>query len=528
MNAENRYIKILFKGLMIPPDKIPLIVSNTVLAGYFFGKKGLAMVTLLMPIYFFFETIGLWINYGAFNKSIEEIAKNETLKARSYSKLSLMTSIVLGVIISILVIIFNQELMTYLLITDKEFTQNYLIIMAISGIFLIIASYCWQFVKMIGLQSLIKKIYIPIMIVDIIVSSLCVKVFSLGLESLAIGMLISNIFVIVISGSTLKKSFKGNLLGEIQNPIESLKEIILSGSAVCLEKFYSLIQMFFINSILITSLSTEAVAVFGSMQTAIRICRLHSQVCWQPLVPVLIMEYVNKNVKLMKKFFNHSLKQAFVMALLPALVLYFGVEKLIPEEILESTMYEFAVTGYQAYALSVIPAAITTNFIVMFMIRNWRLFANILQFLRSFLFIGIYIRIGEPLDIFWCWLFAECATLIVLAVGIMIFLKKRMAVENYFEVYDRNEEMNFDKVKEFAGDEVVAFIQEKIKVLKENSDTGKNDLTMINLLKEETGFKLTIRSMGKYFDYGKIFEDCKCTFTLGMNNLYVTLNKEVH
>ena len=63
---ERKYIQNLYKNYMMPPDKIPLVVSNTILAGYFFGKSGLAVVSLFMPIYFLFETLGYWINYGGF------------------------------------------------------------------------------------------------------------------------------------------------------------------------------------------------------------------------------------------------------------------------------------------------------------------------------------------------------------------------------------------------------------------------------------------------------------------------------
>ena len=69
---ERKYIQNLYKNYMMPPDKIPLVVSNTILAGYFFGKSGLAVVSLFMPIYFLFETLGYWINYGGLIKTLSK------------------------------------------------------------------------------------------------------------------------------------------------------------------------------------------------------------------------------------------------------------------------------------------------------------------------------------------------------------------------------------------------------------------------------------------------------------------------
>lgn len=69
MTTELKYVNNLYKNYMLPPDKIPLIVSNTILAGYFFGEEGLAVVSFLMPLFFLFETFGFWINYGAFTNN---------------------------------------------------------------------------------------------------------------------------------------------------------------------------------------------------------------------------------------------------------------------------------------------------------------------------------------------------------------------------------------------------------------------------------------------------------------------------
>ena len=55
---ERKYIQNLYKIYMSPSDKILLIVSNTILARSFFGESGLAVVSLFMPIYFLFETLG--------------------------------------------------------------------------------------------------------------------------------------------------------------------------------------------------------------------------------------------------------------------------------------------------------------------------------------------------------------------------------------------------------------------------------------------------------------------------------------
>lgn len=192
---------------MLPPDRIPLIVSNTILAGYFFGESGLAVVSLFMPIYFLFETFGYWINYGDLIKTLEEISENQTLRARSYSKLSLTLSIVVGIILATLVLIFFDNLLEILAVPEslKLLAQDYGKPLVVTDFLLMLCSYTWQFVKIIGLQKRVNQIYVLIMVVNVVGCVIAEKIFALGIISLVIGMIVAEIFILAFSGVQLKK-----------------------------------------------------------------------------------------------------------------------------------------------------------------------------------------------------------------------------------------------------------------------------------------------------------------------------------
>ena len=545
MTTEQKYMKILFKGYMIPPDKIPLIVSNTVLAGYFFGDGGLAIVSFLMPVFFLFETFGFWINYGAFAKSIKAVGNNETQLARSYSSLALTLSVIVGIILSIIVISVFPNLINLLEIPSglHQMAEEYGIMMAISGIFLVIASYFWQFVKMVGFQARIRKIYIPIMIVDVLVTIICIKIFNLGIVSLPIGMIGALLFVILMSASWLWKSFKQNLFAKVENPVKSTFEVLSAGSAASLGKFYSLFIVFFFNIILIQNYGVDGVAIFAVLQTAIRICRLHSQVTWQPLLPILTMEYGDKNLASMFLLLKHSLIQAVIMAVLPAIVIFFGADYFTSE----LPLHTFAVEVFQVYSLSVVFAAINSIFIIAYSITNHNVFANVLEAFRSLILIVLFINFTDVSLIFWSFLFAEVVTLILIVIGGFILckmnnlkspllLKAEFFRPSLFLIVDRQQGLtdeNKNQIMSIASEKILQFINDWLQIVKEFSDTGKNDFTSIHI----TNDKITLRSMGKLFNYEsnsqaagivqnlEEFKNHKYTYTLGMNNLYLTLEK---
>lgn len=53
--------------------------------------------------------------------------------------------------------------------------------------------YVWQFVKVVGLQQRIRRIYVLIMVVNVIACVICEKNFALGIISLVIGMIADEI-----------------------------------------------------------------------------------------------------------------------------------------------------------------------------------------------------------------------------------------------------------------------------------------------------------------------------------------------
>ena len=474
------------------------------------------------------------------------MSKNETQQARAYSSLALISSMIFGVILSIIVILTFQNLIELLEIPEglHQLAEDYGIMMAVSGIFLVIASYCWQFVKMIGLQAKIRKIYILIMLIDALVAIICIKIFNLGIIALPIGMIGALLFVIGMSGLWFSKTFKKNLFAKIKNPVKSFLEILGAGSAASLGKFYSLFIVFFFNLVLMQNYGVEGVAVFATIQMAIRICRLHSQVTWQPLLPILTMEYGDKNFESMSLLMKHSLKQAIFMAVLPAIVIFFGADYFITNSSVDVSFYNFAVESFKAYSLSVVFAAINSIFIIAYSITNHKVFSNVLELLRSLILIVLFINCTDSSLIFWSFLFAEVVTLILIAAGGFILcklnnlkspllLKDEFFRPSLFLIVDRQQGLtneNKNQIKIITNEKIVKFIDEWLQVVKKFSDTGKNDFTSIHI----TDNRITLRSAGKLYNYNSDSQakeiiqhleglnSSKYTYTLGMNNLYLT------
>ena len=552
MQTEQKYIQNLYKGYMLPPDKIPLIVSNTILAGYFFGESGLAVVSLFMPIYFLFETLGYWINYGGLIKTLEEISENQTLRARSYSKLSLTLSIVAGIITAALVLIFFDNLLAILEVPDslKLLAQDYGKPLVVTGFLLMLCSYTWQFVKIIGLQKRIRKIYVLIMVVNVVGCVIAEKIFSLGIISLIVGMISAEIFILAFSGIQLFKNFGGNLFADIKEPLNSTWNLIYAGSSPAAGKFYSLFQVFLFNVFFLHFYGETGVAVFAVLQVAIRICRLHAQVAWQPLPPLFATEFGDKNISSMSLIFKTALIRAVIFTGLPAIVIFFGADFLAAQSSLRPDSYDFAAEALSIYSLSVILAGVNSIFITLYLSTDHKILSNVVEFARSIVAIIIFLKFAAPEQVFWSFLFAEVVAAVILLIG-TIFIKRfgnfrtilllgeEIFKPSLFMVADRKTGFTSEqseRLKTFLTPETLKFLSDWLTLLKKFSDTGKNDFLAVNILRENDNLRMTLRGTGNLFDYStnaeaiSLIKSCnaikkyKFNSTLGMNNLYLQVN----
>lgn len=536
MQTKQKFIQQLFKNYMFPPDKIPLLVSNTILAGYFFGEDGLAVVSLFMPIYFLFETAGYWINYGGLIKTLEEIGDNQTLRARSYSSLALTLSIITGIFLAALVLIFFENFLGILGVPEalKILAQDYGKFLVVVGFLLLISSYIWQFVKVIGLQTRIKKIYTLIMLVDVLGCVICEKVFGLGIISLIIGMVAAEIFIIAFGGVQLRKTFKENLFAKSQEPINSALSLLYAGSSVSAGKFYSLFQVYIFNLFFLEFYGTAGVAVFAVLQVAIRICRLHVQVTWQPLPPLLTMELGDKNISSMILIFKRAMQSAVIFAALPAAVIFFGADFLVTQSSLNPAEYNFAADALSTYNLSVVLAAVNSVFITVYLSTEHKIFFNVTEFARSIVAVILFLKFAAPENVFWSFLFAEGVAFLILAGGIFFLQKfkgyrtlllsdKKIFRPSCYEVFDYAEKVwATDKLKNFLEQEKIssrralAELQNWRQRFEEITPNAKNHYLTVHIYTDEKFLHMTLRDNGNRIE--RTQQNIK--FTLGLNNIF--------
>lgn len=536
MSDEKKFMDKLFKGYMLP-DRFPLIAVNTFFAGYFFSENGLAAFSFILPIYFLFIVTGFAINFGAFSLAVKAISRSESESARRYSSSALLLSILTGIILAAAVNIFFEPLIKLFGVPSEIYPiiEMYGRLMGVAGFLLIISLYILQFLKLFGMQKQLKKVYKIMLVMNAIAGYSLIKFFNFGLEALAISMIITLIFCIVFEGRKLHKIVGKNLFAPVKISEIPVSEMLTASSAITFSKIFSLSQILMYNYFLFKIFGVEGVAVFASLQIAIRICRTGSGMTLQGITPILTIEHGDKNLAAMLLMLKIAIKRAMIFAVLFTIALIFFGDKF--------TQNPMTLEAFQIYALSLIPAYINAIMITIFLTVGHLKFSNLLAFLRSFLLLFLFLYFMQDY-VWWSFLFAEIATLIILVIG-GVFLKKKENLQTplllkleefkptlYF-VVNHEKGVTFEqsqKISDFLQKQNISALQNSCieiinKILnlnKEHSDLEKDNFTSVQITHTGENLLLVARSNGKLFDYRNLIsEDWNFKFILGLNNFYV-------
>ncbi|MBR2773559.1 MAG: hypothetical protein IKD73_01050 [Selenomonadaceae bacterium] len=531
MSPEKKYMDKLFKEYMLP-DRFPLIAVSTFLSGYFFGEDGLAAFSFMLPIYFLFIVAGFGINFGAFSLAVEAVSKSQSEVAQKYSTAALKLSIAVGLILAVVVNVFFWLLVEFEHVPPNLYplVESYGRTLAICGFFLVISVYLLQFLKLIGLQSRLRKIYKVMLILNAAIIFLCVKVLDMGMEAIAVGMITAAIFCLLSEGRQLHMRLGKNLFAPVKFSEIPIGRILRAGSAVTLSKIFSLSQIVLYNFYTLHAFGLKGVAVFASLQIAIRICRTASGMTLQGITPILTIELGDKNLPAMKLLLKTALRRGLIFAILPMIILLVGASYFT--ESLET------VEALRIYSLSLIPAAINAIMLTALLAVGHVMFSNLLAFLRSFALLIIFLAGAYTWQadlVWWSFLFAELVTLAVLIIGVKILQRKgtllpKMPPSNFFVI---NRQLNLEEqLPKGLQENVAKILSEWVALNQKFNDRKKDNFTAVQIRTDDEKILLTLRSNGKLFDYRKYFSEnpredllrlvdaWKFKFVLGLNNFY--------
>lgn len=323
MNKNNNRVKLMSEGNVTKSLfklGIPMVISMLVIALYnvvdtYFvsslGTSQVAAVSVAFPISLIFSGIGLTFGAGGGSYISRLLGCNDYKKANQVSSTSLFSSLIIGLILVLIILVFLSPVLKFMGATETilPYARSYATIFVVSMLFSTVNVATGNLVISQGASNVTLTAMIIGAILNMILDPLCIFSFSMGIRGAAIATLISQIVtsLIYISFFYSDKSYIKISLSDFSPNKKTYIQIIKIGISMLLLQVLSSLSMSFISK----SASTygdEAVAAIGIV---LRIVTLGTNVVFgfmKGFQPMAGFNYGAKNYKRLKEATISSLK----------------------------------------------------------------------------------------------------------------------------------------------------------------------------------------------------------------------------
>lgn len=412
-------ISMIFISLYTIIDGI--IVSQLV------GSDALASINIVLPSFNLLFGIGIMFATGGSALIAISLGKNNLKEANNKFSLILITTLIIGIIIAILGVIFNEPLFKILGATDilMPYCKGYGIIILASAPIFILKIIFDYFTRTDGAFKFSLFVSVLGGIINIVLDYILIGNLGFGIAGAAIatflGALISTIisaFYFLSSKSTLKyviPKFEFSVIKE--SAINGSSEMVTELSTAVTTLLFNLSAMQFAGEDGVAAVTILLYAHFLMISTYLGFV--------SGAAPLISYNYGAKNTKKIKEVHKYSNKfiisssiLVFIICLVfsPAIVTAF-VEK-------GSSVYNLALTGLKLFSITFLFTGLNVYASGLFTAFSNGKISAIISFSRAFVFILIgFLFLPPLLGINGLWLIIPFAELITLFISIY-FIKK--------------------------------------------------------------------------------------------------------
>jgi len=363
------------------------IIANNLIVANFVGNDGLAVMSLVNPVYFSFTTIGALLSVGGATLAGHSLGKNNLQAVDRSFSVSLLLVLSFGVVFIIIGFLTMEPLLTLLGVPAelRSMSKAYLLAyfpgaLAIMGIYI-----PFNYLKLVGKQNLTVYLFLLLALFNISLDLLFVLFFSWGITGVAAATSISFwlVFLIGIYSLCGKKGefhfIRPRAVGQDALAIFKL------GSPSATNNLCNLLRVFCLNLLLLSALGQGGLTAFSVVAT----------------VTAFSMSFLNGTAMTLTTFVgvfsgerdNESLRQVFryalsyglsAIAVFVAALMIFAPQLCYLFKVTDPQLQAMAVHAVRIFALSLLPALANFVFIAFHQSNKQSLLANILTVSRSF------------------------------------------------------------------------------------------------------------------------------------------------
>lgn len=196
--AEKKFKALLFVSTLSMVLEYLVILVDNIIVGNVLGEEALSAVTLVMPYYTFCIFLRMLVSVGTPILMTIEIGKGSRRTANQYFSQGVILSLMLGVISTLLSIVFKHQLLQLLGVTSSAYmyAEAYFNILILMPLIQPISSTMFLVILSEGNVNLTSFVILFQMVLNVIISFLLCQ--GLGISGVALGTIVSNVIAFLI------------------------------------------------------------------------------------------------------------------------------------------------------------------------------------------------------------------------------------------------------------------------------------------------------------------------------------------
>ena len=404
------------------------VMANSIIAGRFFGAEGLAVMSVAAPFYFIFATIGSLTGVGGSTFTSYALGRDDMDSANKSFSLSVILSASISIVVGLIFLVFLEPIL-YILgcstaIYEAAYIYNATFLIGGFGITMFYLPY--NFFKLTGRLKWQTNLFLGMAAANVILDIVCVKIFAMGIEGIALGTVISSIGASVLG---LKLLLKEDFTIIRHFDLTSALKLMKLGTPPALNNLLIFFRLMIMNRIIVAaagSVGLAAFSVFSALENFSLVILAGLAQATSAFVGVFTKELDTVSVRNIEKR-AHVIGMTLILILMAFLMLY-SYDICIFFGIYDSDKLVVASKAAFIFAFSLPPSVCCYLMFFYYQAAGFTNLANILIFCRSFLFLVIPAYILTPiygLSATWASLtIASISPLVIMLIAMPYYFKK--------------------------------------------------------------------------------------------------------
>ena len=406
------------------------LMINSILAGKFFSGEGLAVMSVVSPIYSIYAAIGALTGIGGAIITAHSLGRDDKNSANENFSCALFVCIIISIFVSIFGLTFQDQFLNLLGSSEKTFAMSklYSETYLIGGVFTALFYMPYHFLKLTGHLKALILIFLLMAITNGIFDYLfCVKM-KMSMNGIALGTISASMITVLIGMLILFRDFKVVKL----NNLNCIRQLFRFGTPSALNQFFNFARFVLMNNLLLMVAGHTGLVIFSVVKVIENLSTIILSGISQAtsaFVGVFFEEKDNVSIRRIERQ-AHLISFELILILIVSVCLWsndicnlFGIKDLY-EKI-------SVIDAIKIFSLSLMPSIVCMILSSYYQSTKFIRLANLITAMRGFilLFIPAYLlapKYGVNM-IWYSFTIAAIGTLIILAIVLMINRKENQS-----------------------------------------------------------------------------------------------------